>query len=406
MENEEKGLQKVEEKSTMLMTNKGIAIKSFDDLWRFSKAISTSGLTPKGMEKPESIMIAIQMGLEIGLSPMKSLQSIAVINGKPSIYGDAAKAMCLASPVCEYINEYYEGDGETLTAICESKRVNGKEHKSTFSVSDAKKAGLWNKNNVWSAYGKRMLMMRARGFELRDNFTDVLGGFQTYEEVADYQDVKAGEPIEAKVMAVENSVKTAVAAIAKKATPAEKAPIAIKAKEAPAPPVEVKEIQFSVVAEEEATDITEAEEIKDPYSMEELEKLSLDELKEFCVDMEIDYTTYEGKNTQKKLRTLIWEVHNKMPLSISLLSEVGPETEAQDEPAEELTGGFSAPPLEANGMRSFPNMKLLYNHMDERGLSSDSIMAAIDKLGYSYSSKEDMARRGSVSDIDNVLKSC
>jgi len=55
-------------------------------------------------------------------------------------------------------------------------------------VEDAKRAGLWAKQGPWTAYPKRMMQMRARGFALRDAFPDVLKGMITAEEAQDYQE--------------------------------------------------------------------------------------------------------------------------------------------------------------------------------------------------------------------------
>jgi hypothetical protein len=132
-------------------------------------------------------MLAIQHGSEVGLSPMQSLQSIAVINGRPTIWGDAALALVQSSPVCEYVREYTEGDGEQLVAVCEAKR-RGYPTPTTvrFSVADAKKAGLWGKAGPWQNYPARMLTLRARGFALRNAFADALRGLITAEEAQDY----------------------------------------------------------------------------------------------------------------------------------------------------------------------------------------------------------------------------
>jgi hypothetical protein len=69
---------------------------------------------------------------------------------------------------------------------------------SRFSVEDAKRAGLWGKQGPWTAYPKRMLSMRARGFAIRDCFADVLKGLITAEEAQDYPSDKPT----AKVMAM------------------------------------------------------------------------------------------------------------------------------------------------------------------------------------------------------------
>jgi hypothetical protein len=178
--------------TTELTTNstpaRGLALASFDDAFRFSQMVSKSEFAPKDFRgKPESCMLAIQAGSEVGLSPMQSLQSIAVINGRPTIWGDAAMALVQSSPVCEYIKEYVEGDGDALVAVCEAKR---KGYPSPtvvrFSVADAKKAGLWGKAGPWQQYPARMLTLRARGFALRNAFADALRGLITAEEARDY----------------------------------------------------------------------------------------------------------------------------------------------------------------------------------------------------------------------------
>jgi hypothetical protein len=166
----------------------GLALATFDDAFRFSKMVAASEFAPKDFRgKPESCLLAIQHGSEVGLSPMQSLQSIAVINGRPTIWGDAALALVQSSPVCEYVSEYMQGDGDNLTAVCEAKRQ-GYPAPTTvrFSVADAKKAGLWGKSGPWSQYPVRMLALRARGFALRNAFADALRGLITAEEAQDY----------------------------------------------------------------------------------------------------------------------------------------------------------------------------------------------------------------------------
>jgi hypothetical protein len=150
--------------------------------------VAGSEFAPKDFKgKPESCMLAIQHGSEVGLSPMQSLQSIAVINGRPTIWGDAALALVQSSPVCEYVKEYLEGQGDNLTAVCEAKRRGYPAPTvSRFSMADAKRAGLAGKAGPWSQYPERMLALRARGFALRNAFADALRGLITAEEAQDY----------------------------------------------------------------------------------------------------------------------------------------------------------------------------------------------------------------------------
>lgn len=159
--------------------------KTFEEALKFSQIMAKSALVPKNyFGKPDDIFVAVQMGAEIGLKPMQSLQNIAVINGKPCIYGDACLALVKAHAAFEDIKEYY--DEKIGTAYCEIKRKGQSWHKTSFSTEDAKKANLLGKPGPWTQYEKRMKQMRARGFNVRDTFPDALHGLITAEEAQDY----------------------------------------------------------------------------------------------------------------------------------------------------------------------------------------------------------------------------
>lgn len=167
---------------------RGVVLRTFQDFVAFGEFAAASQFAPSAMRgKPADCTLAIILGAEIGLTPMAALQGIAVVNGKPSAYGDALIAVCKASPLCEFIEESVEGEGDAMVAVCRAKR-RGYDQPSefTFSVADAKKAGLWTKEGPWKQYPKRMLQMRARGFCLRDVFPDVLRGIISREEAEDY----------------------------------------------------------------------------------------------------------------------------------------------------------------------------------------------------------------------------
>ena len=171
-----------------LTLRQGFAPQTMTEAIQFSEMLAKSQMVPKQyQEKPQDILVAVQWGYEIGLAPMQALQNISVINGKPSVYGDAAMALVQASPVCEDIEEYVEGEGTpNPVAVCIAKRKGRKPVTAKFSVEDAKRANLWGKQGPWTQYPKRMMQMRARGFALRDAFPDVLKGLITAEEAEDY----------------------------------------------------------------------------------------------------------------------------------------------------------------------------------------------------------------------------
>lgn len=163
---------------------RAIVPQSMDEAYRLAKAVCMSGLAPRGLDKPESAMVAIMHGMEIGLTPMMALQKIAVINGRPTLWGDGALGLVRGSGLCKYVKEWTEGTGDARTAHCETQRNGEPEpQRRSFSIGDAKKAGLWGKQGPWQQFPERMLQMRARAFTLRDTYADVLGGMYLAEEL-------------------------------------------------------------------------------------------------------------------------------------------------------------------------------------------------------------------------------
>lgn len=190
---------KAASKSPIQFGAQGVQLASIEDAFRFAKAICESGFAPKGMEKPESILVAIQLGAELGLTPMAALQNTAVINGRPAIYGDAALALVRSSGLLVSYKEEIVGEGATdsfgfrVTAV----RKGDQTTVETFTVGDAKRAKLWGKAGPWTDYPQRMLRFRARGYALRDLFGDVLKGLRTVEETRDIP----SEPINVTALA-------------------------------------------------------------------------------------------------------------------------------------------------------------------------------------------------------------
>jgi hypothetical protein len=172
-----------------MSTVTSLAPSTLTEAIAYAERIAKSSMIPPAFRnKPEDVLVTLQMGAELGLAPLQALQNIACINGKPSIYGDAALALVKASPVCDDVRENEigsRGDGDRWGYKCIAIRKGKAPVEVTFTVADAKKAGLWGKPGPWQNYDKRMLQMRARGFALRDAFPDVLRGLITAEEAQD-----------------------------------------------------------------------------------------------------------------------------------------------------------------------------------------------------------------------------
>jgi hypothetical protein len=161
-----------------------------DQALKISEMFAKSDLVPDNYRnKPANIFLAVSAGASLGLAPFQAMQNIAVINGKPSIWGDALLAMVRNDKRCLSVKETIEGEGNARTATCSVSRLapNGETEVITasFSMNNAQKAGLLNRK-PWQSYPDRMLQMRARGFALRDAFADVIGGLISGEEAEDY----------------------------------------------------------------------------------------------------------------------------------------------------------------------------------------------------------------------------
>ena len=180
------------------VTNHGGAIslapRDFGEVWNLAHLLSDTDFVPKAMRsKPGDVLAALMMGAEVGLSAIGALRGICIINGRPSLYGDAILAVCMRHPDWQPHKEWMEGTGEKAVACITVQRVGYEPTTTRYSVDDAKKAGLWNKAGPWTTNPPRMLQMRARAFGLRDRYADALAGLASAEESMDMPD--AGGPM-------------------------------------------------------------------------------------------------------------------------------------------------------------------------------------------------------------------
>ena len=170
-------------KETAVLPAFSMTPRTFDEALKFAELMSKSDLVPKDFkDKPGNILVAIQKGQEVGLSPMAALETIAVINGRASLWGDGLLGIVQGSAVYEWIDE---SQCSEKSGVCTVKRKGEQPYTATFTLEDAKRAGLLGKAGPWTSYTKRMLQLRARGFALRDKFADVLKGLVAAEEAMD-----------------------------------------------------------------------------------------------------------------------------------------------------------------------------------------------------------------------------
>lgn len=218
----------------------GLTPQSIDEALRMAEIMSRASIVPKDYQgNPGNILVAIQWGAEIGLPPLQAMQNLAVINGRPALWGDAVIALVRGSGLLETIHEDITAD----VATCTVKRKGEPPASRSFSVEDAKRAGLYGKQGPWQQYPKRMLQMRARAWALRDVFPDVLRGVHVAEEAQDMPAERAmgqaeiipnGQPSPGAAASRTDDIKARLAA--RKAATSQPAPILADGEPAEAAP--------------------------------------------------------------------------------------------------------------------------------------------------------------------------
>jgi hypothetical protein len=172
--------------------------KSLQEVRELARMIALAEWAPQAHRDAEGnyvqqrIELAIIHGATVGLGPIAAVQSIALINGTPTIWGDGALSLVEHSGLLEDMIERSEFDEEQgLTAICTMKRRRRRTPiTNSFSIAMADHARLTHKEGPWQTYPQRMLQMRARSWTIRDGFGDVLRGLYIREEVDDFVEVR------------------------------------------------------------------------------------------------------------------------------------------------------------------------------------------------------------------------
>lgn len=168
--------------------------RNIEEVGRVAQAIITAGLAPdsyKGGTQAETasrVIVGIMKGAEVGFPPITALSTIAIINGRPCIYGDGAIALAQSRGLVSKFEHRYSGEPDTDDYTCHVliwRKGQESPYEGHFSLKDAKRAKLLNKPGPWMTYTSRMMFNRARAFPLRDGFADCLCGLAIAEEIQD-----------------------------------------------------------------------------------------------------------------------------------------------------------------------------------------------------------------------------
>jgi hypothetical protein len=178
-------------------TGGALVPQSMAEAMKLSEALASTTMVPKECRgRPEEVLARVLYGSGLGMNPLQAVNAVSLINGKPTLWGDGLVAVCRSHPAFAGLEEKLTGAGEDMAATVIVHRKGEPPLESTFSVADAKRAGLWGRSGPWSQYPQRMLMARARGFALRVAFADALMGLIDETEARDYpSDAPAAAPV-------------------------------------------------------------------------------------------------------------------------------------------------------------------------------------------------------------------
>jgi hypothetical protein len=177
-----------------------IVPRNMEELKYVAGLIIGGGIAPDSYKNDaKKIALGIMAGAEVGLPPLAALRNIAIINGRPAIYGDGLAGLVqrsgkVKSVVVQKVGvvpgesdgpEKYKDDFGFEVRVWRTGQ--DEPYIGRFTVGDAKRAKLWMnpKRAPWMQYPQRMLMIRARTFAYRDAFADSLEGLMVREELED-----------------------------------------------------------------------------------------------------------------------------------------------------------------------------------------------------------------------------
>jgi hypothetical protein len=146
----------------------------------YAQALAQSNMLPAQFRKqPANVLWAMEYGRTIGLTPMAAITGVHVIEGKPSASAG------LISGLVRRAGHKLRIKGDARAATCTIIRSDDPSEPFvvTFTIDDAKTAGLLNKD-VWKRYPSSMLKARAISQCARDACEEVLFGLHyTPEEL-------------------------------------------------------------------------------------------------------------------------------------------------------------------------------------------------------------------------------
>lgn len=153
---------------------------NLDKKKELARILIASNLIPRNLDTPEKVLVCLFKAQEMGIPPMEALSSMPVINNKVTLQGNLILSLINRS---HNVKEMKIDSKETFCSVFMSRKDYEMSFTAQFSLDDAKKAGLLEKQ-IWKQYTKLMLQWRAVAICARIVFPDIMSGLYTPEEIA------------------------------------------------------------------------------------------------------------------------------------------------------------------------------------------------------------------------------
>lgn len=119
----------------------------------YARALSQSGLIPRAFrsqrpgedgvrETTANVLLATELGRELGLSPLQALTSVNVVEGRPGLGAEAQLARILDAGHDAWIDEASDGTQATVHGVRYHDGEPGRQQSFTYTLEDAQRAGL------------------------------------------------------------------------------------------------------------------------------------------------------------------------------------------------------------------------------------------------------------------------
>lgn len=201
-----------------------VMARNQSELMRYCGAMVQGGGVPERFNTPQKLFAALMFVRDLRL-PDTAIRQVAVVHGVMCAFGDLPLGMAQNTGKLKKLKEQWFDsaykvicfeeknlNAEVFGAVCFAAREDGEVQSFSFTLDDAKKAGLypamkWDKqlkkkvespDSPWMKYTKVMLRYRARSLMLKSLFPDAITGVgiaeYDFDEAPEFGEMKDVTP--------------------------------------------------------------------------------------------------------------------------------------------------------------------------------------------------------------------